>query len=234
MIDKIVERIRKYDDKQKEISKINRWSSDLSMFLEFIIDYFELNNDLKDNLHDDFDYPNEHKYLRQKSEGLNYIEFLLRQIKPFIPLAYELSQSYTISKKFRKGEIKEESIKNMISNFIELKRTGRKRIFYPHEKEEFEKFKQKYRNILEFYKLINSFDGKTTGSILDHGRAIRKFNIEKGELREYLLKSKHWMRNCSKATMYRFDKDLIIIKKSRWDIKHTLENYDFWLKYIKD
>ncbi len=234
MIKPIIRKIKKYDEKQQKNFRISSWYGDLSHFIDFIIDYFDLNKVIKDKMHEDFDYPNEDNYLNQKSEELHYIEHLLREIKPFLSLVYEFSRDYDINKKFKAKKIKEKSIVNMVRNFIDLNRTGRKRIYNEWEKEEFNKFKEKYKNIFNYYNMINSFDGKTIGSIIDHANALKQFNIEKEQLRRYLLESKSWIKDCSKATMYRFDRDLITVKESRFFIKDALKNYDFWLKCLKN
>jgi len=201
-MDKIVEWFEKKNIKRiKDMGDF--WSMkkrlhDLEEFYDFIFQYFEL-----DKLLQDRDYEHKRDFYKQKHEVLNYFELLLTEIKPYLFLALEMSNNGDIDKKFKKKEIKENSIVNMIENFIRLRRTGRNRIYYPHEREEFEKFKEKYSNIVEFLKHIDSFDGKTTGSILDHGKAIIEFKIDKKQLREYQLQLNHWVRDCSRATKYR-------------------------------
>ena len=149
--------------------------------------------------------------------------------------AVKLAYNSTISEAFKENRINEGSLVNMLENFFNLNRTGRKRVFYTWEKEKFIEFKKKYKSIIDYYHETESWTNiKNKGSILDYAKAIKKYNLIKENLMLYLLDVNHWIRECSKATKYRFDKDLFIIKDIKYTVKKTSEDYDFLLKCLDD
>ncbi|GAJ22357.1 unnamed protein product, partial [marine sediment metagenome] len=156
MINKIVKIIEKVDERSTDLTKISLWHMNLEDFFRFILKYFELEKVLKDKFDEEFQYPNDYLYYQQEHKFLNYIEYLLIQIKPFLLLAYKLNELKDVSEIFKENNINEDSIVNMLDNFITLHRTGRPRKFYPLDSEDFQKFKEKYENVIEYLKEVKS------------------------------------------------------------------------------
>ena len=238
MIKKIIKEIKKEEksrvDTYGEYMSSTRRLISLDEFQEDIIKYFKLDEILKDQDDDDFSYPNEHNYLRQKHPNLNYIIELLDWIKPYIMLSIKLSY-LGLDKEIKRANLSEDSIVNILDNFVRLRRTGRSRVFYKWEKKEFLEFKEKYSNIIEFHKEIKSWErNDKKGSMVDYGRAIKKYNLLKEGVNRYLLEINHWTRDCGRSTKYRFDKDIFLIEDSKYNIEYILKDYDFLLKCLKD
>lgn len=226
---KIFDEIDVYNNSLKDIWKIDRRIIDLEEFLEDILDYFEVKDNFKEKYHEEFQYPHKDEdFFKQKNDMLNYIMFFLRHVKPFLLLAYKLSWNRNIENAMKGGKLSEEAIENMLYNFVNIYRHGRKPVYYPNDHEEFQEFKKKFNNVIDYYKEVDSFDGKTTGSIRDHARAMKKHGLTKKILSDYLFRMKSFIKNCSRATKYRFDKDVLLVEKSKWDIKNTLERFDFY------
>lgn len=230
---KIYAKIKEYNDSQKDIFKIDRRKIDLEEFLNDILNYFEIKDNFKNRYDKAFSYPNKEKYIKQKDEILNYIIFFLDQIKPFLSLAYELSWSGDINNALKERKLTEEGIFNMLDNFANLYRHGRKPIFNPNERKEFQKFKEKYSNVIDYCKEIESYDGKTKGSIRDFANAIKKYGLTKESISRYLLELTPYLKNCSRATKYRFDKDLIFIENTKYWVEKAGNDFDFYKKALK-
>lgn len=221
MIKQLFETIEK--ENQDRIEKYGKtWSLssreiDVEEFLDFILKYFKLDSVIKDKWA--FEYPNERDYIRQKNKYLNYVQHFLYQIKPLLLLAYKLSELKDTSEMFEKGKVSEDAIVNMIDNFLNLNRSGRPRKFYPHTLEKFKTFKQKYQNLIDFFKELKKSHIK---SIKDYAETIMKFNISLEQLREYRLdynmQFKQYVDKCSKKTLYRYDKDFIFIQNTIFTI----------------
>ena len=190
---------------------------DLEEFLQFILKYFELDSLFKEKW--DFEYPNEREYMRQEHKYLNYVQHFLYMIKPMLLLAYKLSELNDTSEMFKKGKISEDAIVNMIDNFLMLNRTGRPRKFSPYTLEKFNKFKQKYQKLIDFFKELKKPQIK---SIKDYAETIMKFNVSLEQLKEYRfdynMKFKQYVDRCSKKTLYRYDKDFIFIQNTIYTI----------------
>ncbi len=233
MISNIIKRIEKEDQELEDIFKISHWSGDLEHFFDFILEYFEVDKVLEDKNDGKYDFPNGYLYYRQEHKSFNYIEYFLRQIKPFLLLAYKLTKVYKLPENLKENKINEDSIVNMVDNFIRLNRTGRPRKFYPKTQEEFKKFKKKYQNIIDFLREINSAKVK---SLLDYANAIKKCKISKKQLNSYRFEFYYWKMNYkewSRATLYRFDKDLIFLGSNYYWVKETLRKYDFYQKILE-
>ena len=157
----------------------------------------------------------------------------MRHVKPFLYLAYKLAWDRDVSNALKNGKLSEESIWRMLYNFVNIHRHGRRPIFYPGEREEFQEFKEDFKNIIDYCREVDRFDGKTSGSIRDHGNALKENKLTKQQLREYLLKFEGFEKNCSQATKYRFDRDLIFLEKSKWTVKSTLKDFDFYEKHAE-
>ena len=233
MISKIIKRIEKEDKELEEIFKISRWSGDLEGFFNFILEFFELDKVLEDKHDEKYDYPNGYLYYRQEHKSLNYIEYFLRNIKPFLLLAYKLTKVYGLPENLKESKIKEDSIVNMVDNFIRLRRSGRPRKFYPEGQENFKKFKKKYKNIIDFLQKLKSDNVK---SRLDYANTIKKYKISKEQLNSYRLEFNYWKkcyRGWNRATLYRFDKDLIFLGRNYFWVKDTLRKYDFYQQILE-
>lgn len=217
--------------KYGEAFRYHDYDSNLEGFIALLKEYFELENIESDS----FKFDSSYDYARQKEAKLTYLRVLLNDIKPFLLFAVKLAYNSTISEAFKENRINEGSLVNMLENFFNLNRTGRKRVFYTWEKEKFIEFKKKYKSIIDYYHETESWTNiKNKGSILDYAKAIKKYNLIKENLMLYLLDVNHWIRECSKATKYRFDKDLFIIKDIKYTVKKTSEDYDFLLKCLDD
>ncbi len=203
----------------------------LEEFFEFLFDYFELDAFFKEKR--DYNFDQELMFYDQKHESLNYLEELLRDIKPFLTLCVKMKRNIDIRKSIEKRTIKEDSIVNMVDNFLRINRTGRKSVFNTYNKKQFLKFKEKFNNIIEYCRKVESFDGKSMGSIIDFASAIREFNISEDSLIEYLSDFKIFEKNCSTATKYRFDKDLVFLEKAKGWIRNAIENYEFYGKELE-
>jgi len=217
MSEQLIEIIEKENNRRieehGEIYSLTIRKIDLEEFLQFIIKYFDLDSVIKEKW--SFEYPNEDEYMRQKHEYLNYVQHLLDRIKPMLLLAYKLSELSNTSEMFEKGKISEGAIVNMIDNFLNLNRSGRPSKFYPSTLEEFKKFKQEYKNLIDFFHCLKKPQVK---SIHDYAQTIMKFNISLTRLRKYKLdyelNFKQYVVQCSEKTLYRYDKDFIFIKKT--------------------
>ena len=237
----MIKRVMKEIDKENENRIKNHgkiWSLeksyvDLEIFFSEIIQFFELDKNIKDEL--DYDYSHRLEYKRQKHKYFSYIPYLLREIKPYLLLAYKLSQVKDIDDKFKNREIKEDSIVNMIENFIRLKRTGRNRKISESFLKDFRIFKRENQNLVEYYKEIETFDGIKTGSMRDYAHTIKKHNLSKEKLSKFINIWRYYrgiIRGCSRATLYRYDKDFILFKKMYYDVKHAYEKFDFYQKIL--
>lgn len=195
------------------IWSISRREIDLEAFLDFVIEYFELESVIKDKWA--FDFPNEGDFMRQKHKYLNYVRYLLDTIKPMLLLAFKLSELKDTSEMFETNKITEDAIVNMIDNFLNLNRSGRNRKIPPHTLENFKKFKEEFGTIISFFKELKRPKVK---SIKDYIEVIKEFNITLTQLRNYKrnydLKFKRYIANSSKKTLYRYDKDLIFVEKT--------------------
>jgi len=223
------------DDQNLETSfKISKWHGDLEHFINFILEYFELDKVLEDKHNEKYDYPKEYLYYGQEHKLLNYVEYFLREIKPFLPLAYKLSRIYDLPNKLEENSLNEDSMVNMIDNFTRLRRTGRPKKFYPEAQKDFIKFKKEYQNIIDFLQEVRSHSVK---SLIDYATAIEKHKISKEQLKNYLFLFYHWRRKYkewSRATLYRFDKDLIFLGKYYFYVKDAYKKYDFYQEILEN
>lgn len=228
----------KIKDERPEKNGWIAWQKNITAqdFLDDLIDFFELSDIRKmydsDSKEEFSITPN--NYISQQSKELLYIQYILEKIKPFIPLAFKMSQKYMLEEKIKEINLSDDSIINIINNFLSLKRTGRKEVFSKREKKEFEEFKEKYSKIIKYYIKTKAFDGIDSGSILDHAKTLKEYDITKKQLQSYLNDFRYFKRDCSKATKYRFDRHYVFIEKSIFSIKYSLKNYDFWLKSLED
>jgi len=225
--------IEKDDQNLEGLFKISKWHGDLEHFINFMLEYFELDKVLEDKNNEKYDYPKGYLYYRQEHKSLHYIEYFLRQIKPFLLLAYKLEKIYKLSENFEENKINEDSIVNMVDNFIRLNRTGRPRKFHPKMQEEFKNFKEKYQNIIAFLRELKSDNVK---SLLDYANTIKKYNISTEQLNRYRFEFSYWKRRYkewSKSTLYRFDKDLIFLGYNYFWIKDTLKKFDFYQEILE-
>lgn len=232
-IKKLFEEIKNYNSSLEGTWKIDSRKIDLEEFLDDILEYFEINGEFKDRLDEEFDYPNNKDYHGQKNAHLNYIIWFLHHVKPFLLLSYKLAWNRDIEKALKESKLSEEAIENMLYNFVNIYRHGRNPIYYPGVYEEFQEFKKEFKNVIEYYKEIENFDGKTTGSIRDFAKAIKKYGLTKQILSNYLFKMKRFEKDCSRATKYRFDKDVILVEDSKYTIKDALEKFDFYEGALK-
>ncbi|MFX1259483.1 MAG: hypothetical protein ACFFAN_16640 [Promethearchaeota archaeon] len=224
MFKEIIDQLKKKDEKEDSIAfrVYHGYKENILNFIEFLIEYFEFSE-----IQESTDFSSR-AFLFQESSELNYIMYLLKEIKKFVPLIFKISQDFWLVDKIKKSNLKDESIINMIENFVSLERTGRKRKFYNFEVREFQDFKEKNQNIIEYGKEIESWK---QGSILDFAKAISKFNLKKEELRDYINKfnfleqrTKEW----SRATKYRFDSEFPrMLNTFNW-IKDAFDKFDFY------
>ena len=222
MIKQLFEILEKEDksriEDHGEIWSLSSREIDLDEFLQFILKYFELDSIIEDKW--SFEYPNEREYMRQKHKHLNYVRYFLTTIKPMLLLAYKLSELSNTSEMFEKEKISEDAIVNMIDNFLNLHRSGRPRKIYPSTLEEFKKFKQKYQNLIDFFRELGKSQIK---SINDYAHTIMEFKISLQDLKkyqnEYKMEFKSYVDKCSKKTLYRYDKDFIFVKNSIYTVE---------------
>ena len=234
MFEEIWKEIEKIDKSYYEMGKsgvfaISHRLKDLDELLRYFYKYFELDKILKDKRHDDFDYPNEGDFYRQKHKMMNYICFLLMTIKDFIPLAFKFSVLFN-KEDLDKNNLSFDAIVNMVDNFVGLRRTGRKRKFYEWDLEKINKFKKKHKKVIEFYRKYK--ENKGVKSLMDTANFIRSKGMKLEELKQYIedyklnLEKRIW--DCSKRTLYRYDKDLILIRNSSYLISLLM---DHWMTY---
>jgi len=215
-----------YEMGESGIFAISSRLKSLDELLEYFYKYFELDKILKDKRHDDFDYPNEGDFYRQKHKMINYIDFLLTMIKDFIPLAFKFSVHFN-KEELEKNNLSFDAIVDMVDNFVRLRRTGRKRKFYELDLDEFNKFKRKHRKVIEFYREYR--ENKEIKSLKDTADFIESKEMKLKELEQYRddyklnFKRKIW--NCSERTLYRYDKDLVLVKISYYMISRFIEHW---------
>lgn len=214
---------------ESEVFAISHRLKDLDELLRYFYKYFELDKILRDKRHDDFDYPNEGEFYRQKHKMINYIYFLLMMIKDFIPLAFKFSVHFD-KKKLDENNLSFDAIVNMADNFVRLRRTGRKRKFYEWDLKKINKFKERHKKVIEFYREYKEIKG--IKSLMDTANFIKSKAMEFEELKQYIedyelnFERKIW--DCSKRTLYRYDKDLILIRNSSSLISLLM---DHWMTY---
>lgn len=234
MFEEIWKEIEEIDKVYYEMGKsgvfaISHGLKDLDELLRYFYKYFELDKILKDKRHDDFDYPNEGDFYRQKHKMINYIHFLLMIMKDFIPLAFKFSVHFN-KEDFEENNLSFDAIVNMVDNFVRLRRTGRKRKFYEWDLEKVNKFKKKHKKVIEFYREYR--ESKGIKSLMDTANFIKSKRMELEELKQYLqdykLNLKRKIRSCSKRTLYRHDKDLVLIERSSFWISQFIEH---WMTY---
>ena len=70
----------------------------------------------------------------------------------------------------------------------------------------------------------------------DFAIAVKSHNLSKNQLNNYKFEFNYWKEKCkysSKSTIYRFDKDLIFLRKYYFYVKDTLSNFDFHQDILK-
>jgi hypothetical protein len=226
-----IEKINEEYKKMNPIYAIDRRIIDLEEFLRNILNYFKIA--IRDA--DDFEYGKAHEFFYQKDVKFNYVEFLLQEIQPYLSLALKMSQDVDIRKALEENRISEEGMIKMIRNFIGLYRTGRKRRI-PLTSSTFlalAKLKEKYPNILEYLREIKE-RGSKVKSMKDFANAIKKHDITRESLSKYKYFYKSYLKpfisRCSRATLYRANKDLYFVKNSYFYVKDALTNYEFYQK----
>jgi len=231
MFEEVWKEIEKIDKTYYEMGKsgvfaISHRLKDLEELFNYFYKYFELDKILKDKRHNDFSYPNEWRFYKQKHKMINYVDFLLETIKDFIPLAFKFSILFN-KEDLDKNNLSFDAIVNMVDNFIRLRRTGRKRKFYEWDLEKVNKFKKKHKKVIEFYREYKETKG--IKSLMDTANFIKSKGMELEELKQYIedykldLKKRIW--SCSKRTLYRYDKDLILIRNSSYLISLLMDHW---------
>jgi len=234
MFEEVWKEIEKIDKTYCEMTEggvfaISHRLKSLDELLKYFYKYFELDKILKDKRHDDFDYPNENEFYKQKHKMINYIDFLLTTIKDFIPLAFKFSVHFN-KEDLDKNNLSFDAIVNIVDNFVRLRRTGRKRKFYEWDLKKINKFKERHKKVIEFYREYKGIKG--IKSLMDTANFIKSKAMEFEELKRYIedyelnFERKIW--DCSKRTLYRYDKDLILIRNSSYLISLLM---DHWMTY---
>lgn len=235
----MIEVLKRRDQEEEYSSKVYKeggYKDSFNNFFEFLIKYFNINELTKK--YEECDQIISRNFLFYSSlEELNYLKYILKEIKNFIPLIFKLSQNFWLVDKLKKSNLKDESIIKMIENFVSLERTGRKRYFNHYTQEEFGKTIKKHEKAFQYYECEEKFDGITTGSILDYANLIKSLGLSKKDLLEFIGDFRWWInetKEWSRRTKYRFDKDIFKVEKS-WDaIKSAFDNYDFWMDCLKE
>lgn len=221
------ERIEQYG----ESWGFNKFYNHLEEFIEYIIEYFELNDFERDR----YKFDNNLDYFSQENKNVRFIIQLLEDIKPFLLFAVKCSYISDINDNFVQSKVNEDSFVNMLDNFFRLNRTGRNRVYYEFERDRFLEFKKRFSHILDYYREIRSWGkDEKKGSILDFAKAMQKYNISNEDIRDFLIQVKIWIRDCSRATKYRFDKDLLLLEECKYYVEDLDKNKDFYLKCLKD
>lgn len=216
----MLKEVENYNQKLKSFVKITRRKKDLEEFINFILDFFEIEVERY------IEFGPRNQYFQQKRDKFALIEHAMRHLKPFLSLAYRLAWNEDICKAMREGELTEDSIENMLYNFTRLDRTGRPKKFSDFEIEDFQKLKKKYGNLKKFYEIE-----KELISIRDYANAIKENQVRREELIQFRNEFKYFNRKihkCCKSTLYRYDKDLILFQKIYYFTRLILDHFDLY------
>lgn len=236
MFKDMIKTLKKRDKKEILALRIYREGSfkeNLNNFIIFLIKYFDIEA-INKKYEDDDEIISRDFLFESHLEELNYLEYILKELKRFLPLIFKISQDYWLVDKLEKSNLTNESIIKILENFVSLERTGRKRLFYKFEREEFQQFKKKYRKIIDCAEFIESQENPIPENIAN---AIKYYDLKKKDLEIFVRDFSFLQERAStwsRATKYRFDREFPKILKSFYWIKMINKNYDFYMKILKD
>lgn len=235
----MIETLKKRDKGEDLYLKAYReggYKDTVNNFIQFMIKYVDIEF-LNKKYEENDEILSRNFLFYTQSEELNYLKYIFKEIKRFIPLIFKLSQDFWLVDKLEKSNLTDDSIIKMIENFVSLERTGRKRLFNKYDQQAFQEIKEKYQKILDLYEETKKWDGETKGSILDYAKALKDHNISKKVLLQSMDDFDFWDRHTSKwskRSKYRFDKDIFKIN----DLKHFADdifgNYDFFMSCLEE
>ncbi len=213
---------------KKGIEYSSIFKEDVNSLIEFVFNFIGI------EYKNCSQYDSIYNFLNESYNEIYQFRNILEKIADYIPLAFKIANFYESREGTFKKERKmsDQAILNMIENFEEIHRSGRKpKLNILYYKRALEDFKKKYSSILEYYEKIKN---KEIKSIRDFSNILQKMKIPITEFRYYITDYNLFLKDAietySERSLYRHKlTELKEIQKSIFWIEKTVKNYKLYM-----